>query len=170
MPQESAHKTQTLAQMMELRLAVGFLGSKAVRGWWDCDFLSSAGLGASGYNFPRNPAAASYQATNLAAKLHHDDAIGRNQSWHLFRLPTQLEILLHQQIISSSTPLDVGLLHEAKAMAFLAQLADGEIDPPDGPVQIGRPDECASVAGISELAKHYHAAFRTDRIVLPYFA
>jgi len=170
MPPELARKPNILAQMMELRLAVGFLGSRAIRGWWDCDFLSSAGLGASEYNFPRDPAAASYQATNLAAKLHHDEAIGRNQSWHLYRLPTQLEVLLHQQIVSSTAPLNVGLLQEGKAMAFLAKLADGEIDPPDGPVQIGRPDECASDAGISELAKHYHAAFRTGRVVLPYFA
>lgn len=163
-------KPNNLAQMMDLRLAVGFLGSKAARGWWDCDFLSPAGLGASEYNFPRNPAAASYQATNLAAKLHHDEAIGRNQSWHLFRLPTQLEVLLHQQMLSSSAPLNTGMLQEGKAMAFLAKLAEGEIDPPDGPVQIGRPEDCASDAGISELAKHYHAAFRTCRFVLPYFA
>lgn len=155
---------------MELRLAVGFLGSGAVRGWWDCDFLSPAGLGASEYNFPRNPAAASFQATNLAAKIHHDEAIGRSQSWHLFRLPTQLEVLLHEQLQSAAAPLDVALLQETKAMALLAKLAEGEIDPPDGPVQVGKPDECSSETGISELAKHYHAAFRSGRVVLPYFA
>jgi hypothetical protein len=169
-PAAAPQKPNTLAQIVDLRLTVGFLGSRSVRGWWDCDFLSPAGLGASEYNFPRSPVAASHQATSQAAKIHHDEAIGRNRSWHLFRLPTQLEARLHQLILSGSTSLNTSLLHESKAMAFLAELADGEIDPPDGPVQIGTPEDCASEAGISELAKHYHAAFRSDRTILPYFA
>jgi hypothetical protein len=55
-------------------------------------------------------------------------------------------------------------------MSLLGELADGEIDPPDGPVQIGTHDDCASEAGVTELARHYHAAFRTGRTILPYFA
>jgi hypothetical protein len=160
----------SLRNAAHLRLAVAFLGSRASASWWNCDFLSEAGLASAEYNFPRHPLVAALGATTLAAKLHHDERIGKSGIWHLFRLPTHIEVQLHQQIASTPDFLMPALLEQSAAMSFLAELADGEIDPPDGPVQVGSPDACASREGISEMAKHYHAAFRAGRTILPYFA
>jgi hypothetical protein len=39
-----------------------------------------------------------------------------------------------------------------------------------GPVQIGTIEDAFTEAGLSELAKHYFAAFRQEVLCLPYFA
>ena len=159
-----------MIQLGSLRLAVACLGSGPCHAWWRCDFLSETGLAVAAYNFPRNPLLASFQATSLAAKHYHDESIGRRGSRHLFRLPTQIEVGLHQHISQRPEALDRSLLTKGGAMSFLALLAECEIDPPEGPVQVGGLDDCASKEGLSEMAKHYHAAFRAGRMVLPYFA
>ena len=166
----SSDDGETLSKAANLRLAVAYLGSKASASWWKCDFLSEAGLASAEYNFPRHPLVGALGATTLAAKLHHDERIGKNGIWHLFRLPSHLEVQLHQKIASAPDALTAALLEQSAAMSFLAELADGEIDPPDGPVQVGSPDMCATREGIAEMAKHYHAAFRAGRVILPYFA
>jgi hypothetical protein len=55
-------------------------------------------------------------------------------------------------------------------MAALARLAGGEIDSPEGPVQVGTLDHASTERGVAELARHYHAGFRTGLRIFPYFA
>jgi hypothetical protein len=154
-----------------LRLAVSVLGQKGCHAWWDCNFMSEAGIESLDYNFPRSPLAAGFAATSLAAKRLHDDRIGRTGVTHLFRLEPDLEILIQRAAASkdgrllNSAPLD------AESMkAELADLAKGEIDSPEGPVQVGVLEHAATERGVTELARHYHAAFRLGHRIFPYFA
>lgn len=57
-----------------------------------------------------------------------------------------------------------------RAMALLEEITEMAIDPPEGPVQVGYLDDCWTESGLAELARHYHAAFRNEVEVLPYFA
>lgn len=154
-----------LSDFLELRWAVCVLGSKANANWWPCDFLSDHGLAATEYNFQRSAFAAAMTSTVAAARLHHDDKIGKARVGHLFRFTFPMERAVHQ-ILQNQTK---GLMVK-KPMAVLEEFAEGEIDSPDGPVQVGKMDDIANRQGLVELARHYHAAFRSGRVILPYFA
>lgn len=163
--------TNPINQLVFLRFAVGLLGQKSQKGWWDCNFLTDAGLDSLEYNFSRSPLSAGYSATCMAAKRLHDDRIGRTGVTHLFRLEPDLEILVQRAASGQeayalkSLPLDPENLKTK-----LAQLAQGEIDSPEGPVQIGILEHAATERGVTELARHYHAAFRLGHRIFPYFA
>jgi hypothetical protein len=163
--------TDIIDKYVLLRLAVGVLGQKGSHSWWDCNFMGDAGIESLDYNFPRSPLAAGFAATSLAAKRLHDDRIGRTGVTHLFRLDADLEMLIQRRAASDggrvlkSVSLDADFLK-----AELAKLAKEEIDSPEGPVQVGVIEQAATDRGITELARHYHAAFRLDHRIFPYFA
>ncbi|MDB6175051.1 MAG: hypothetical protein JWL59_4362 [Chthoniobacteraceae bacterium] len=154
-----------------LRLAVCVLGGPEGERWWSCDFLSESGRDISAYNFPRHPEVASYRATVLAAKRLHDERIGKAGTVHLFRLPSGLEAQV-QGVVAKMPHLikAADLFDPPKAMAYLQTKAEMEIDAPEGPVQVGLLEDCATPTAIAEIARHYHAAFRTGTRVYPYFA
>jgi hypothetical protein len=59
---------------------------------------------------------------------------------------------------------------QADAMAVLEEEGREIISVEAGPVQIGNVSDAFTEAGVSELAKHYAAAFRQEVKCLPYFA
>jgi hypothetical protein len=154
---------RVLSDLLVMRWVVGLLGSKSHNNWWGCDFLSEHGLAACEYNFPSSTFGSALTSTTAAARLHHDERIGRNHVWHLFRVPFPMERALHNDLLSKVT-------FDDDPMSVLARLAEGEIDAPDGPVQVGGSNDIPTPSGVSEIARHYHAAFRSGRVILPYFA
>lgn len=164
-------KNDPINSLIFLRFAVGFLGQYQKRGWWDCNFISKSGLESLDYNFSRAPLSAAFTATCMAAKRLHDDRIGRSGVIHLFRLDPDLEILVQRGAANDGGTLLKSLSFDADSlMRELASLAGHEIDSPEGPVQIGTLAQAATEKGISELARHYHAAFRLGHRIFPYFA
>ena len=163
--------TDIIDKYVLLRLAVGVLGQKGHRSWWDCDFMNEAGIESLDYNFPRSPLAASFAATSLAAKRLHDDRIGRTGVTHLFRLDPDLEILIQRTASSDGgRVLKKNAFDTESLRAELASLAGAEIDSPEGPVQVGVLEDAATDRGITELARHYDAAFRLGHRIFLYFA
>lgn len=163
--------TDIIDKYVRLRLVVGVLGQKGNRSWWDSNFMSEAGLESLDYNFPRSPLAAGFAATSLAAKRLHDDRIGRTGVTHLFRLDPDLEILIQRASSRDAGRLLKSFSFDKESLkAELATLAREEIDSPEGPVQVGVLEDAATERGITELARHYHAAFRLGHRIFPYFA
>lgn len=157
--------------LVRLRLAVAVLGEERHAGWWRSHFLSEAGLESLEFNFPRSPLTAGFTATCLAAKVLHDERIGRTGVTHLFRFDPDLEILVQRTAIRDGGAILKGLsLDRTSAMEELARLGGDEIDSPEGPVQVGLLDEAATGRGLAEMARHYHAGFRLGLRVFPYFA
>ena len=162
---------QIIAQLIQLRLLVGYLGRRKQFGWWDCDLLSPTGLRFLEDIFPRTAHAAALRSTTEAACIVHDHSLGRVGNYHLFRLPPALEDRLQQAIEN------VDWVTSAKqialpdtAMEILQQLADAVVKAPEGPVQVGVERRLLTSTSIHELAAHYHSAF-CDRIrCFPYFA
>ena len=153
-----------LSDFLVLRWAVAVLGSKSNSNWWPCDFLSEHGLAATEYNFQRSAFAAAVTSTAAAARLHHDEKIGKARVGHLFRFTFAMERAIHQILQTKSQEFSM-----KKPMAAIEELAEGEIDSPEGPVQVGKLDDIFTRQGLIELARHYHSAFRSGRVILPYF-
>jgi hypothetical protein len=157
--------------LIRLRLSVAILGQRSHANWWDCQFLDQAGLESLDYNFPRAPLVAGFTATCLAAKRLHDERIGRTGVIHLFRLESDLELLVQRSATQDRGKLLRELpLDRESQLAELARLAGEEIDSPEGPVQVGHLEQAGTVQGIAEMARHYHAGFRLNLRVFPYFA
>jgi hypothetical protein len=163
--------TDLIHPLIRLRFSVAVLGQRDHEGWWNCQFLDTAGLESLDYNFPKAPLAAGFTATCLAAKGLHDERIGRTGVTHLFRLEPELEMLVQRAASQDAGKMlrDLPIDREMR-MAELANLAGEDIDSPQGPVQVGLLEDAVTARGISEMARHYHAGFRLGFRIYPYFA
>jgi hypothetical protein len=162
----------TLAsRFAKTRIAVAVLGQAGGAGWWSSSFLTPTGLEIAKYNFPRGPHLSAVNATTAAAKLLHDERIGKRRCVHLFRLPMADEMLIQQAIKADGFALLTSMpLGRDDAMAVLEAQGTGVISVEPGPVQVGTTDDAFTEVGLTELAKHYFAAFRQNIQSLPYFA
>jgi hypothetical protein len=154
-----------------VRMAVALLGQARPSAWWSSSFLSPNGLAIAAYNFPRSAGYAALSATSVAAKRLHDERIGKRRCVHLFRLALADEVLIQRTIQpNGSALLDSVLRGPDDALKVLEAESREVISVDAGPVQIGTLEDAFTEAGLSELAKHYFAAFRQEIQCLPYFA
>ena len=154
-----------------VRVAVEFLGQTGFAGWWSSSFLSHNGLAVAQYNFPRAANYAAVNATTAAAKRMHDERIGKRRCVHLFRLSLGDEVLIQRAIQHNGCELLNSMPKRREEAMKLLEAEGGEVITVEpGPVQIGTSVDAFTETGLSELAKHYFAAFRQDVQCLPYFA
>jgi hypothetical protein len=154
-----------------VRMAVAFLGQAGLFGWWSSSFLSSNGLAIAEYNFPRVPVYAALNATTAAAKRLHDERIGRRRCVHLFRLALADEISIQRAVQADEWKSFIPtLLRREGALSVLEAESVETISVDAGPVQVGALEDAFTATGLSELAKHYYAAFQQGIQCLPYFA
>lgn len=159
------------SKFARVRMAVAFLGEKDTANWWSSSFLTANGLAYAEYNFPRATRAAALTGTTAGAKRFHDERIGRRQCVHLFRLSLVDEMLVQQAIRKDGCALLEAMpMQRYAAMQMLESESREIISVEPGPVQIGVTAEAFTEAGVTELAKHYLAAFRQDIKCLPFFA
>jgi hypothetical protein len=162
---------RNLTQLAKLRLLVGYLGEKKQCAWWDTGFLDTTGQRYLEMVFPRTKVQAGIRSTGEAARAVHDARIGKVGAYHLFRLPVELEDsmehLIDQEDLSSWM---VDLKDQDAALTALDQLAQNQLDAPEGPVQVGTVKSILRKDSISELAAHYRSAMSKGRMCYPYFA
>lgn len=152
-------------------MAVGLLGQVGFFGWWSSSLISPNGFAISAYNFPRGASYAALHATTAAAKRLHDERIGKRRCVHLFRLNLADEASIQRAIHPGRREsLDLVLQRREDALKVLESESREVISVDAGPVQIGRIEDAFTEVGITELAKHYFAAFRQEIQCLPYFA
>ena len=149
----TADTTELPHRFARVRMAVGFLGQIGLFGWWSSSLLSPNGLAIANYNFPRAPGYASLNATTAAAKRLHDE------------VSIQRAIQLNGRVF-----LEPAFQRREDALGALEAESREVISVDAGPVQIGSLDDAFTELGLSELAKHYFAAFRQEIQSLPYFA
>ena len=77
-------------QLLRTRLLVAALGERVQEPWWRTQFLTTTGLRVGQRIFPRRFGAAALSTATAAACRDHDVHTGR-RSFHLFRLPGQIE-------------------------------------------------------------------------------
>ena len=170
-PMEPRRTKSLIDQLTSLRLVVAFLGEKKQGAWWDCAFLNATGLRFLAETFPRTAQAAALRSTTEAARLVHDAAIGKLGTFHLFRLPGELEdrIEAAADAFDFSRP-EVSVSTLEEALARLAAMIQSPLKAPQGPVQIGVEKKILTESALAELAAHYHSAFVGGFQCFPYFA
>ena len=150
---------------------MGFLGEKKQRAWWDCSFLNSVGVRFLSETFPRTARAAALRSTTEAARLSHDAAIGKLGTFHLFRLPTELEDRIEAELDSIDlSDQQFSLSSMEEALDRLKSFVKSPLSAPQGPVQVGVEKKILTANSIAELAAHYHSAFLNRFSCFPYFA
>lgn len=163
--------TLLASRFARVRTAVAFLGEASTADWWSSSFLTPNGLAYAEYNFPRATRFAALSGATAGGKRFHDERIGRRQCVHLFRLSLVDEMLVQQALRKDGGALLNAMpMTRAEAMKVLEDEGGEVISVEPGPVQIGSTAQAFTDAGVTELAKHYLAAFRQDIKCLPFFA
>ncbi len=157
--------------LITLRAIVGFLGEKSQFGWWDTDFLSPTGLQFLTINFPRSAFSASCNSVTEAAKILHDERIGKGSVYHLFRLPAYPEETIHRNLLSAEYDSIISCLNtQDDALERLKSFFADKSETPEGPVQIGTIENIFGGLAVKKLSMNYYNAFANGKMCFPYFA
>ena len=164
-------KPLKIDELATLRVVVGYLGEKEQFGWWPCSFF---GAGSSAFLTPvfgRTAALAQYTAVANAAARVHDEFLGVGNTYHLFRLPEEMEQDIHAFLADPQRrePLSALVGSRAAALACLPT-AGKQVQPGTGPTLVGNMDALHSAAAWKVAAAQYAAAFAEEHRVFPYFA
>lgn len=156
-------------KLLWLRLIVGYLGERAQFSWWATSFYGDYSLRSLEFVTPKTSMLAQYHGVVEAARRLHDEHLNVG-SYHLFRLPEEVEQDLHAMMqsdigteISKQMPQDKnGALMVLKAMA-------GAISSTGvGPIAIGNVDELDTDQTLSAIACSYFSAFSKNERAFPY--
>lgn len=156
--------------IITLRALVGFLGEKSQFGWWDTNFMSGIGLKYLQIIFPRTLFSAGVLSVGEAARRLHDSRIGKAKVYHLFRLPELAEMRIHKRLVEFEAFAVLPFLQSKDiALKELQTIADGSGANSDGPVHIGKIEDCLRLSDLKIMAGSYAQAFAHGKKVFPYF-
>lgn len=162
----------TVAEWLRLRAIVLALGEDPAVQWWRTQFFSAAGLRLLARIYPRTQWPAAVESASVAARTIHDQAIGRGQVYHLFRLPDHIE----REIAASSgqagplwEELTPALGNKDVLGALLKKVAATGDKPQVGPFCIGKVKDINRSESSKRAAALYAAAFDAGQKVFPYF-
>jgi hypothetical protein len=160
--------TETVALM---RAAVGYLGEREQRGWWQSSFFSTGSRAFLAPIFGRTQVLAQCAGVTRAAALVHDERIGVGQVYHLFRCPEDLEQGIHRAFQSVDVVRRVGTMvaNPDGAIAFLQEEARSADATGVGPTRVGDEPSLRDLRGWRTVAAHYARAFAEGGDVFPYF-
>jgi len=162
--------SKIVADFVILRALVGYLGEKPQFGWWDTNFLSKTSLQFLEITFPRSYLSAGCVSVRQAAQRVHDQFIGKNGVFHLFRLTQTEEQTLHNYLLETDPASFISSIHDKEsALTRLRTFFSDTVDAPSGPVQVGSGKKIFTELGIEEMAKHYFDAFAKGKKTYPYF-
>lgn len=163
---------ESLADTLALmRAAVGYLGERDQRSWWQSGFFSAGSRAFLTPVFGRTQVLAQCAGVTQAAALVHDERIGVGQVYHLFRCPEDLEQGIHHAFQSADVARRVSTLvaNPDAAMAFLQEEAKTVIGTGVGPTRVGDEQGLRDRRGWRQVAAHYARAFAEGGDVFPYF-
>ena len=156
-----------LISVLRARLLIGFLGERAQFGWWPTAFHEPSGRLFLEPIFPKTLVVAQYHGVLEAACRLHDEHLSAG-SYHLFRLPEEMEPDLHALVQRGSDELSPTLLYPDKQTALdaLNDMAVSVGKDGIGPVLVGRVDDIAE--NLAEIASVYRSAFSSGTQSFPY--
>ena len=158
-----------LTTFLQLRLLVGFLGERSQHGWWPTSFFGDYSIRSLEFVAPKTASLARYHGTVEAARRLHDEHLSVG-SYHLFRLPEEVEQDLHA-LLQSTAGVDITSAlptNKDSAMAVLVKMANAGMAAAEGPVSVGpisalsEPQTAKSIAGV------YVNALSVNVIAYPY--
>ncbi len=162
-------KESYLSTLLQMRLIVGFLGERAQYSWWPTAFYEPSSRLFLEPVFTKTARLAQYQAVLEAARRVHDEHLNVG-SYHLFRLPEEVEQDLHATIqsrvgeaLASQAPQS-----QEAALEALKQLAASSGTSSVGPTAIGSIKDLDSSATLKAIAAAYRSAFTHNAKTYPY--
>lgn len=160
----------SIKNICETRMLVGYLGEKQQACWWNSSFLSSSSKAFLAPVFPNSIIVAQYSGVCRAASIIHDEHIGIGRHYHLYRLPDSLERTLLKCIQDNgfSEQMTEALSSQVKAIDRLKELGMSRANKAVGPIAVGD----YSDGGLDELIKlsrgHYIDSFQQAYKSFPY--
>jgi hypothetical protein len=160
--------TSDLSTLLEMREAIGFLGERSHYGWWPTAFYEASSRSFLEPVFTKTSIAAQYHGVVAAARRLHDEHLSVG-SFHLFRLPEEIEQDLHkllQDMMKKAK--NMKYRDKENALDFLNRLAGSAPKGSEGPVAIGEIKDVSSTTTIGAIAGAYVWAFSRNTKTYPY--
>lgn len=165
----SSEQSALMQRIIKLRYLVGFLGEKSQCNWWPTSFYEPTSIRFLEPVFSRSAPLAQYHGAVEAARRFHDENLNVG-SFHIFRLPEEIEQDLHEMV--RAQPLehfDPSLIVDrATAVNALSNVSHGTADETVGPVLVGKIDELRTSALLDKIGAIYRMALSSDTHALPY--
>ena len=162
-------KESYLSTLLQLRLIVGFLGERAQCAWWPTAFYEASSRQFLEPVFPKTFRLAQYHGVLEAARRVHDEHLSVG-SYHLFRLPEEVEQDLHAIVQSSAGEELASQVPPSKEAALdaLKRLASTSATSSVGPTAVGSIKEIDSTDTLKAIAAAYLSAFTQNAKTYPY--
>ena len=160
---------ETLSDIQKVRLLAGFLGEKAQFGWWPTAFYEASSRMFLEPVFSRTSRLAQYHGVLEAARQLHDEHLSVG-SYHLFRLPEEVEQDLHNLVQRPEA--DEFALQEMRskdaALGRRKELAGAVSVNSVGPTASGNIGDLDSPNTVNAIAAAYLSAFTQGAKAYPY--
>jgi hypothetical protein len=162
-------KDSYLSTVLEMRSLVGFLGERPQFAWWPTSFFGDYSLRSLEFVTPKTSLLAQYHGVVEAARKLHDEHLNVG-SYHLFRLPEEVEQDLHAMMQSSVGTEIAKQRHQDKdaALAALKTLAGAIPSAAIGPTAVGNIDQLSAADTLKSIASIYVSAFTQNAQTYPY--
>lgn len=162
-------KRRYIEPILSLRCLVGYLGERAQFGWWPTAFYEASSRLFLEPVFAKTTRLAQYHGVLEAARRLHDEHLSVG-SYHLFRLPEEVEQDLHATMQSSvGEELASKAPHSREAaMDALKRLAATSGNFSVGPVAVGSIKDLEGADTLKAIAAAYLSAFSQDAKTYPY--
>lgn len=164
-------KESYLKTVLQMRLLIGFLGERTQYAWWPTAFYEDSSRLFLEPVFSKTSRLAQYHGVLEAARRLHDEHLSVG-SYHLFRLPEEVEQDLHA-IVHSSAGEDLAnqaLQSKDKALELLKALAATGAKVSVGPTAIGSIKNLNNLDTLQAIAGAYLSAFSQNAKTYPYLA
>ena len=162
-------KEPYLPTLLQMRMLVGFLGERAQYAWWPTAFYEASSRLFLEPVFSKTSRLAQYHGVLEAARRLHDEHLSVG-SYHLFRLPEEVEQDLHAIVQSSAgedlaNPAPKG---KEAALDELKRLAATSSSSSVGPTAVGSIKDLDSTDTLKAIAAAYLSAFNQNAKTYPY--
>ena len=162
---------ELMRRIIEIRYLVGFLGEKSQHNWWPTSFYEGSSIRFLEPVFSRTATLAQYHGAVEAARRFHDENLSVG-SFHIFRLPEEIEQDLHEMV--QSHPMEVfdpGLIvDQESALNALSKVGEVRADEAVGPLLVGKIDELRASDLLDKIGSIYQTALSSDTHAFPYLA
>lgn len=158
-----------LSTVLQVRLLVGFLGERAQFAWWPTAFYEPSSRLFLEPVFSKTSRLAQYHGVLEAARRLHDEHLSVG-SYHLFRLPEEVEQDLHAMVQGSAGEEFTNQASQSKqaALASLKRIAGTKKPGGEGPTAVGNIKDFDSASVVGAIASAYFAAFSQNAKTYPY--
>ena len=162
-------KESYLITLLKMRLIVGYLGERAQCAWWPTAFYEASSKLFLEPVFSKTSQLAQYHGVIEAARRLHDEHLSVG-SYHLFRLPEEIEQDLHVIVQSSEGEEFASQPPQTKEAALdaLKRLAMTVGTSSEGPTAVGSIKDLDSPPVLNAIASGYLSAFMQNTKTYPY--